>query len=90
MANLKSSQKDIRRTKRRTALNDTMKRRVKRNEKGFLTAISEGNIEQAKNSLPNLQKVLDKAVRSKFMKKGTVNRKKSRLMKKLASDKSAK
>lgn len=83
MANLKSSQKDIRRIKRRTQKNDSLKSRIKRNEKGILSKIAKGDIEGAKKTLPNLQKVLDKAVKVKYLKKGTADRRKSRIMKKI-------
>ncbi len=88
MANLQSSKKDIRRIKRRTARNETLKDRIKRNEKAVLSKIASGDIEGAKKSIPNLQKVLDKAVKVNYIKKGTADRKKSRIMKKLNTSKS--
>lgn len=83
MANLKSSKKDIRRIKRRTALNQTLKKRVKRNEKDILKRIASG--EEKIIDVKSMQKALDKAVKKGYMKKNTANRKKSRLMKKLSA-----
>ena len=60
-----------------------MRVRVKRAERAFNDAITEGNQETAKTSFDKLQKSLDKAAKKGVIKKGNASRRKSRLSKKL-------
>ncbi|MBD3329104.1 30S ribosomal protein S20 [Candidatus Dojkabacteria bacterium] len=79
MANLKSSKKDIRRTKRRTTYNNRLRGRIRRAEKSFVEAIEAKDSEKAKTAFDQVQKVVDKAAKKGVIKKNTASRKKSRM-----------
>lgn len=81
MPNLKTSIKDLRKTKRKTQQNLRMKRRYKGAIKEFKTNIEKGDLENSKKSLSKTYKLLDKAAKTKLLKKQTASRKKSRLTK---------
>jgi small subunit ribosomal protein S20 len=76
MANLKSSKKDVRRTKKRTQQNKVFKDNMKAAVKNFKRLG-----ESSKEDIASLYKALDKAVKKGVIKKGTAARKKSRLTK---------
>jgi small subunit ribosomal protein S20 len=61
--------------------NRMIKSRCRTLEKNYLSALEEGNKEQADTNLKIVQKALDQAVTHGILKKETVSRKKSRLMK---------
>jgi len=64
MANLKSSQKDIRRIERRTARNVQLRSRLKTLTKKVNTAKASGDNEAAKAAAKELISALDKATKS--------------------------
>ena len=83
MPNLQASIKDLRQSKKRTVVNNRVRRRLKEAVKAYNTAIDAGEVKTATEALPRVQKMVDKAAKSGIMKKGTASRKKSRLSKKL-------
>uniref|UniRef100_A0A7C5UVP3 Small ribosomal subunit protein bS20 n=1 Tax=candidate division CPR3 bacterium TaxID=2268181 RepID=A0A7C5UVP3_UNCC3 len=85
MANLKSSKKDIRRIKRRTARNLARKIAIDKLVRKFRKLIKAKNLDEAKSLIPQIYKALDKAAQRNVIKKKTAARKKSRLMKLLLS-----
>lgn len=88
MANLKSSQKDIRRTIARTLRNRAVKSRIKTLSKHSATAISTGAPDaQVKTS--EYISSLDKAAKTGIIHKNKANRLKSRLAAKLKAATSA-
>ncbi|HNW32742.1 MAG TPA: 30S ribosomal protein S20 [Candidatus Dojkabacteria bacterium] len=89
MPNLKTSIKDLRKSKRRETINDRLRNRVKRVTKKHSDLLKQGNTEEMKKNLVNVYKVLDKAAKKNVIKKGKADRLKSRLTKnlnKLAQD----
>lgn len=83
MANIKSVQKDIRRTEKRTTYNKRLRNRVKDAQKALKKDMELGNKETAVKRLSHLQKVADKATKKGVIKKGNADRRKSRLAKKI-------
>jgi len=81
MPNLKASIKDLRKTKKRTAQNLRMKKRYRGAVKELKTNLENKEIEKSKLSLSKTYKLLDKAAKTKLLKKQTASRKKSRLTK---------
>jgi len=79
MANLKSSQKDIRRTKKRTVLNVRLKNRIKRAKKEIEKALKAGDKKLAQTAFVRFQKINDKAAKKGLLKKNTSSRRKSRI-----------
>ncbi len=79
MPNLKTSIKDLRKTKRRTVNNDRLRNRVKKSVKKFKDLIKSGEKEAAEKTLKHTYKVLDKAAKKNVINKGRASRKKSRL-----------
>ncbi|GAB4159856.1 MAG: 30S ribosomal protein S20 [Candidatus Dojkabacteria bacterium] len=82
MANLKTSIKDVRQSKRKAVFNSRIKKRFKAAVKTFDKSAST-EAAKAANELPRVYKLLDKAAKRGVMKKTTASRKKSRLAKKL-------
>ncbi len=85
MPNLKASIKDLRKTKRKTVINNRIRRRLKDSVKAYNKAVETNDSKTAEKLHPRVQKMLDKAAKNGIIKKGTSSRKKSRLMKKLNS-----
>lgn len=81
MAITKSAKKALRQSLRRRARNLAYKKKIKNLLKKVKGLVSEKNLGEAKNLLPQLYKILDKAVKAKVIKKNTAARKKSRLAK---------
>ncbi len=79
MPNLKTSKKDLRKTKRRTVYNDRLRKRYKRSIKKFNDLLKAGDKEAAEKNLKHTYKVLDKATKKNVINKGRASRKKSRL-----------
>jgi small subunit ribosomal protein S20 len=79
MANIRSSEKDIRRTQARTARNQTVKSRIRTLRKKVLTAVEKGDAAAASSSLNELASAADKAAKTKVLHKNTSSRLKSRL-----------
>ena len=80
MPNIQSAKKELRKAKKRAALNKLRRDGFKESIKKALKAPSADTIKAA-------QKALDKAAKAGVIKKNTAARKLSRLMKKLASAK---
>jgi len=79
MANHKSSEKRIRQTVRRTAVNRKRESRIKSFLKKVEASIATGNKSAANNALKEAQPHLMKGVSAGVLKLGTVSRKISRL-----------
>ncbi len=79
MANHSATKKDIRKTKKRTALNQTRKSRVKTFLKKVEIAIAEGKKDVAKEALRVAQSEMTKSVKHNVFKLNTASRKISRL-----------
>jgi small subunit ribosomal protein S20 len=82
MANLKSSKKDIIRSKRNHDRNKHLKTTLKSSLKTALNAISENN-ESKETVVLATCRLVDKSVTKGILKKNTAARKKSKLMKSL-------
>lgn len=82
MANLKSSQKDIRRTIARTERNRAVKSRIKTLSKHAATAL-DGKAADAEKTVGLYSSSLDKAAKTGILHKNKANRLKSRLAAKL-------
>ena len=86
MPNKKAAIKDLKQTKKRTLRNSLIKRNIKEIiKKGQKAAVSGGKVDEIAKEL---QKAVDKAVKTKVLKPNTGNRKKSRfasMVKKAAS-----
>jgi len=83
MPNLKTSKKSLRKTKKRTTRNLTVKNRYKRAIKQFRDELQNEDATRAQKTLDRIYKLLDKADKQKLLKPNTVARKKSRLTKQL-------
>lgn len=83
MPNLETSIKDLRQNKRRKENNDRLRNRMKRAIKKFNTLIQEENSDEAKKTLTQVYKILDKSAKKNVIKKQKADRIKSRLTTKL-------
>lgn len=83
MANIKSAQKRIRVTEKKTERNTSIKSALKTSIKKFSTSVAEGT-ENSKELLDATMKSLDKAASKGIIHKNTAARKKSRLSAKLS------
>ena len=79
MANTRSAEKNIRKTKARTLRNQSTKSRVRTIRKRVLTAIEKGDIKAAEAELSAFASAADKAAKTKVIHKNAANRLKSRL-----------
>lgn len=79
MAVTPAAQKKIRTDKRRTVHNLRRKRTMKEAIKNLEKAVSAGNIEEAKEMLPDVYKAIDKAAKQNIIHKNNAGRKKSRM-----------
>jgi small subunit ribosomal protein S20 len=79
MAITKSSKKALRQNLRRMVRNLQKKQKIKNLLKEVKILISQKKIEEAKKLLPLVYKSLDKAAKTKLIKKNTASRKKSRI-----------
>jgi len=77
--------KALRASEKRRVRNLRVKRHVKKVIKTYLKAIANKDLETAKQMLPTVFSVLDKAAKYGVIKKNTASRKKSRLSKKLVA-----
>lgn len=83
MANIKSAQKRILVTAKKTALNKSKKTEMKTYIKKFDSAVANENFEEAKALLKIIDKKLKKAAQHNVLHKNTASRKISRLTKAL-------
>lgn len=81
MANIKSSEKDIRRTKRRTARNLVVISRIKTLKKKVGAAAQAGDSTQLAAASGEFASALDKAAKRNVVHRNKVNRAKSRMAK---------
>jgi small subunit ribosomal protein S20 len=84
---IKSAQKALRKSKTRRSRNIQKKKEIKNILKSFNSLILQEKKEEAKKLLPQIYKILDKAAKTGLIKKNTVNRKKSKMTKKTATEK---
>ena len=87
MAITRGAKKAHRSSKRKAEFNSQRKNKISRALKALKKSIAAGNKKEAQTFMREFQSALDKAVKSKTLKKNTVARKKSRfskLVKKLA------
>lgn len=81
---IKSAKKALRKSKKRKAVNVAKNRKLKGLLKKAQALVSEKKIEEAKKLLPQIYKTLDKAAKTKLIKKNTASRKKSRITRLIA------
>jgi small subunit ribosomal protein S20 len=79
MANTKSAEKRARQSETRRLRNRKVKSIVRKGEKDFHTAVAAGSKEDAAKALREAISRYDKAAKRGVVKKGTADRKKSRL-----------
>jgi len=79
----KSAKKAVRQNERRRVHNLQYKNKLKKLVKEARSLILEKKIEEARQLLPQVYKFIDKAAKTGLIKKGTADRKKSRLAKAL-------
>ncbi|MFA6447401.1 MAG: 30S ribosomal protein S20 [Patescibacteria group bacterium] len=87
MPNKQSAIKELRKTKKRTQHNIRIKTRVKQLFKLCNELIVSGNIEEAKKTALQFQKMVDKAAKENVISENRSRRKKSALMKLMATKK---
>jgi len=81
----KSAKRALKKSLKRQKINRRKKEFIKKEKKDFLKLVSEKKTEEAKNKISQLYKILDKAAKTKLIKKNKANRLKSRLAKKTSS-----
>lgn len=79
MANIRSAEKNIRKTTVRTAHNQTVKSRIRTLRKKVLAAVDKKDAAAASASLSEFASAADKAAKTHVLKKNTSSRLKSRL-----------
>ncbi|PJB98812.1 MAG: 30S ribosomal protein S20, partial [Candidatus Nealsonbacteria bacterium CG_4_9_14_0_8_um_filter_36_17] len=79
MAITRSAKKALRQSERRKIRNIQRKRKIKDLLKEVKSLVSQKKIEGAKELLPQVYKLLDKAAKTDLIKKNTAARKKSRM-----------
>jgi small subunit ribosomal protein S20 len=84
MANTKSAERRTRANERKRLNNRATLSRVRKAEKAYEAALAAGQKDAAKKALSAAASAYDKAVKSNAVKRGTADRKKSRLALKLA------
>ncbi|HSB80397.1 MAG TPA: 30S ribosomal protein S20 [Candidatus Methylomirabilis sp.] len=80
---IKSSEKDLRRTARRTQRNRAAKGKLRSTLKRVRVALGENQTESAQRSMREATPVLDRAVTKRILHKNAAARHKSRLMRQL-------
>lgn len=81
MAIIKSAKKALRQSLRRKVRNIKQKGEIKNLIKQVRSLVSQKKTEEAKKSLPQVYKLLDKAAKTGLIKKNTAARKKARIAK---------
>lgn len=84
MANTKSAERRTRANERKRLNNRATLSRVRKAEKAYEAALAAGKKDDAKKALSAVSSAYDKAVKSNTVKRGTADRKKSRLATKFA------
>lgn len=85
MANIRSSEKDIRKSAKRTLANQAVKSRIRTLRKKVLACIEQGDQAAAKESLSAFSAAVDKAAKTRVLHANTSSRLKSRLALKVAA-----
>jgi small subunit ribosomal protein S20 len=80
--NIKSAEKRVRVTQRRTLRNASLKSALRTTIKKYEAALAQQNVEQARLALRIATRALDKAVTKGIIHRNKANRKKSRLARK--------
>jgi len=80
---IRSSEKDLRRTARRTAVNRVAKGKLKTSLKKVRTAADENQVDAAREALIAATPIIDRAVTKGVLHKNAAARHKSRLMRRL-------
>lgn len=83
MPNIESAKKRVRQTKKRNALNNWRKRRIKDQTKTFLKAIVAGDAAAAETEFRKVAGLLDRIACTSTLHKNTASRRKSRLARRL-------
>ena len=83
MPNTKSAEKRVRQTKKRNALNNWRKRRVKDAIKGFLAAVATGDAAAAEKAYRDAASAVDRTATTSTMHRNTAARRKSLMARKL-------
>jgi small subunit ribosomal protein S20 len=81
--NTKSAAKRVRQTKKRNALNNWRKRRVKDAVKAFLAAVAQGDAASAEKAYRDAASAVDKTAGTSTMHRNTAARRKSLMARKL-------
>ena len=79
MANIKSSKKDIRRTKKRREANSQQKSRLRTFDKKLRLLVDEGETKQAEDLFKNYSSLLDRAGKRNLIHNRQADRRKSRI-----------
>jgi small subunit ribosomal protein S20 len=79
MANTKSAERRARANERKRLNNRSTLSRVRKAEKAYLAAVTAGKKDDASKALQAASSAYDKAVKTGAVKRGTADRKKSRL-----------
>lgn len=74
-----SAKKALRGSKRKRGFNIEKKELINKAVKQFKKLVSEKKIKEAQAMMPQVQKILDKSVKTGLLKKNTASRKKSRI-----------
>jgi small subunit ribosomal protein S20 len=85
MAHSRTAKKNIRKSDKRRILNRTQNGAMRTEIKRVRTALTAGDVEEAKACFPLAQKLLDKAAKTNRMHRNTAARTKSRLAKEIAA-----
>lgn len=81
---MKSAKKALRQSLKRKQKNTGIKRRIKEVFKEFVKLIKNNKLDEAKQKIPNLVSLIDKAAKRNIFHKNKASRKKSQIAKLLA------
>jgi small subunit ribosomal protein S20 len=85
MPNTKSAERRVRANEKKRLHNRSIKSRLRKLERGYEASLTAGNKDEATQSLRTVHAALDKAVKNGVLARPTVNRRKSRLARRLAA-----
>jgi len=85
MPNTKSAERRTRANEKKRLHNRSIKSRLRKLERGYETSLETGNKEESTKALQVVHSALDKAVKNGVLQRASVNRRKSRLAKRLAA-----
>ncbi len=77
----RSAKKALRGSKKKRAFNVAKKEQINKAVKQLKKLVSEKKLKEAQAFMPQVQKILDKSVKTGLLKENTASRKKSRLIK---------